>query len=106
LVRVIDASPAHEAFLARMPGSRWVRGRRADERVTSLRPRLPTLPMTTKLLIRLLEQATDVAPRVSRIAEGRKGFRKIVGQPGAGLEGRHGGVAMVADEAGVQRVAS
>jgi hypothetical protein len=106
LVRVIEGSPAHEAFLARMPGSRWVRGRRADERVTSLRPRLPTLAMTTGLLIRLLEQATDVAPRVSRIAEGRKGLRKIVGEPRAGLEGRHTKVALEADVAGVQRVAS
>jgi hypothetical protein len=106
LVRVIDASPAHEAFLTRMPGSRWVRGRRADERVTSLRPRLPTIAMTTALVIRLLEQATDVAQRASRVSEGRKGFRKIAREPRARLEGRNGGVAFEPDVAGVQRVAS
>jgi hypothetical protein len=105
LVRVIDGSPAHEAFLALMPGSRWVRGRRADERVTSLRPRLPTLAMTTALTVRLLERAaeSDVG---SGVAEGRKRVRQIARQPRQGFEGRNDRIALPADVAGVQRVAS
>jgi hypothetical protein len=103
LVRVIDGSAAHEAFLARMPGSRWVRGRRADERVTSLRPRLPTLAMTTALVTRLLEQATESD---SSLPESRKRVRQIGRQPGPRYEGRNDRVALPANEAGVQRVAS
>jgi hypothetical protein len=62
LVRVIDASPCHDAFRALRPGSRWVRGRRAEERVMSVIPRLPTLAMTTALALKLLERARDIAP--------------------------------------------
>jgi hypothetical protein len=61
LVRVVDASPCHDAFLELLPGSRWIRGRRADERVTSLRPRLPTILMTSALTARLLQQAFETA---------------------------------------------
>ena len=59
LVRVIDASPCHEAFRTRLPRARWVRGRKSDERVTSLSPRLPTLAMTAALAARLIECAVD-----------------------------------------------
>ena len=59
LVRVIDASPCHEAFRTRLPRARWVRGRKSDERVTSLSPRLPTLAMTAALAARLIECALD-----------------------------------------------
>jgi hypothetical protein len=62
LVRVIDASPCHEAFRKLRPGARWLRGRRAEERVMSLAPRLPTMPMTAALAIRLVEHARDLAP--------------------------------------------
>jgi hypothetical protein len=62
LVRVIDASPCHDAFRALRPGARWVRGRRAEERVMSVAPRLPNVAMTTALTARLLEQARDTAP--------------------------------------------
>jgi hypothetical protein len=103
LVRVIDGSPAHEAFLQRMPGSRWVRGRRADERVTSLKPRIPTMAMTTMLVARLLEQATEAGSRVSK---GGKHVRQIARQPRSRLEGRNDRVAFPANVAGVQRVAS
>jgi hypothetical protein len=67
LVRVVDASPCHEAFVKRLPGVRWMRGRRADERVVCLRPRLPTASMTTALALRLLERATDAAPPRTRL---------------------------------------
>jgi len=105
LVRVIDGSPAHEAFLAMMPGSRWVRGRRADERVASIRPRLPTLAMTIALTTRLLERATE-AEGASRLAESRKRVGKIARQPRARFESGNDRVALPADVAGVQRVAS
>jgi len=62
LVRVIDASPCHDAFRTLRPGARWLRGRRAEERVMSLAPRLPTLAMTTALAIRVIEHARDLAP--------------------------------------------
>jgi hypothetical protein len=62
LVRVVDASPCHEALLRLLPGSRWIRGRRADERVTSLRPRLPTTAMTIALVARLVEHTRDTSP--------------------------------------------
>lgn len=62
LVRVIDASPCHDAFRALRPGSRWVRGRRAEERVMVVIPRLPTLAMTAALALKLLDRARDTAP--------------------------------------------
>jgi len=62
LVRAVDATPCHEALLRLLPGSRWMRGRRADERVTSLRPRLPTVAMTAALVTRLIEHVRDTSP--------------------------------------------
>jgi hypothetical protein len=62
LVRVIDGSPSHDAFRNVRPGARWLRGRRAEERVMTLSPRLPTLVMTAALALRLVEHARDLAP--------------------------------------------
>jgi hypothetical protein len=62
LVRVVDASPCHEAFRKLRPGARWLHGRRAEERVLSFSPRLPTLAMTAALAARLVEHARDLAP--------------------------------------------
>jgi hypothetical protein len=59
LVRVVDGSPCHEAFVGLLRGHRWVRGRKADERVAVVRPRLPTIRMTTALALRLAEHARD-----------------------------------------------
>jgi hypothetical protein len=67
LVRVVDMSPCHEAFVKRLPGVRWIRGRRADERVACLRPRLPTSAMTSALVMRLLDEATETAPPRARL---------------------------------------
>ena len=77
LVRVIDTSPCHEAFRKLRPGARWLRGRRAEERVMSLAPRLPTLAMTSALALRLVEHARDlapptVAPRVAPVSSGER----------------------------------
>jgi hypothetical protein len=108
LLRVIDASPAHETFVAKMPGSRWIRGRRADERVATLTPRLPTLGMTSALVARLLTYAAEADSRsaVSRLREGRKRGDQIGRQARFGSKRRHDGVAAPAEEARVQRVAS
>lgn len=78
LLRVIDASPCHEAFRQLRPGGRWVRGRRAEERVMSLSPRLPTMAMATALADRLIEQARDLAPPsiAPRIVPPSKGERR------------------------------
>ncbi len=104
LVRVIDGSAAHEAFLEMMPGSRWVRGRRADERVASLRPRLPTLAMTAALTARLLERAAEA--KVSAFTKDRKRGGQIGRESGVHLESRNDQIALPPDVAGVQRVAS
>jgi hypothetical protein len=67
LVRLVDGSPCYEAFVKCFPGVRWIRGRRADERVASFRPRLPTCAMTTALALRLLDGATETAPPRTRL---------------------------------------
>ncbi|HKQ69960.1 MAG TPA: hypothetical protein VJT73_11505, partial [Polyangiaceae bacterium] len=70
LVRVIDASPCHDAFRALVPGSHWMRGRKPDERVVLLKPRLPTLTMTAELAAKLARCATDTAaPTVASLAK-------------------------------------
>jgi hypothetical protein len=84
LVRVIDASPCHDAFRKLRPGARWLRGRRAEERVTSLAPRLPTFAMTAALAIRLVEHARDLAPpSIPRIAAASP--TRAAAQRGAGF---------------------
>jgi hypothetical protein len=65
LVRAVDASPCHDAIAALLRGSRWMRGRRPDERVALVRPRLPTVQMTTALARRLAEAARET-PRSTR----------------------------------------
>jgi hypothetical protein len=62
LVRVVDTSPCHEALLRLLPGLQWLRGRRGDERVASLKPRLPTIAMTAALVSRLIEHTRDTSP--------------------------------------------
>jgi hypothetical protein len=62
LVRVIDASPCHEAFRRLVPGARWIRGRKADERVAAFRPHLPTVQMATALARRLAQHAREQPP--------------------------------------------
>jgi len=62
LVRVIDGSPCHEAFRKLRPGAHWLHGRRAEERVLCLLPRLPTLAMAAALAARVVEHAKDLAP--------------------------------------------
>lgn len=74
LVRVVDGSPSHEALTQRLGTVSWVRGRKPDERVAILTPQLPTVAMTTALVLRVAEAARDPervakAPRASSEAQ-------------------------------------
>lgn len=60
LVRVVDASPCHEALSELLGSARWVRGRKPDERVAIVTPRLPTVAMTASLALGIAEAARDV----------------------------------------------
>jgi hypothetical protein len=63
LVRALEDSPAHQR-LERI--AQWTRGRRAEERVAVLRPKLPTLALTVSLAQRLTTMLTDPRRRVRR----------------------------------------
>lgn len=59
LVRVVEGSPCQEALTEALGPLRWVRGRKPDERVTILSPRLPTAALTASLALRVAEIAND-----------------------------------------------
>ena len=56
LVRALEDSASHRRL---SPSSTWSRGRRAEERVSVLRPKLPTAAMTAALASRLANMLTD-----------------------------------------------
>ncbi len=72
IVRAKEGSPAHAVLLS---GVAWSRGRRPEERVAILRPRLPTLALTLRLLERLCtllgEAKLDQGSRSARSSSGR-----------------------------------
>lgn len=59
IVRVVDGSPCHEALLRELGQVRWMRGRKPDERVAIVSPRLPTAAQTSALALRIAEAARD-----------------------------------------------
>jgi hypothetical protein len=61
LIRVLDGSPCHDALVRVLRGARFVRGRKPEERVVTVRPRLPSAAMTAALALRLLRCAEDSA---------------------------------------------
>ncbi len=63
LVRALEDSAAQQR-LERV--AEWTRGRRAEERVAVLRPKLPTLALTVALAQRLTTMLTDTRRRVRR----------------------------------------
>ena len=63
LVRTLEDSPAQQR-LERV--AEWSRGRRAEERVAVIRPKLPTLALTVSLTQRLSNMLTDTRRRVRR----------------------------------------
>jgi hypothetical protein len=71
IVRAREGSPAQ---LALPRGVIWARGRRADERVAILSPKLPTLALTVALVERLLAELADQAPKSRRMSSGRSAF--------------------------------
>jgi hypothetical protein len=74
LVRTVDASPCHRALASLLPRRPWTPGRRAHERVTWLRPALPTSAMTVALARRLVagvQPDARVVPPSSGKAEAR-----------------------------------
>jgi hypothetical protein len=72
IVRAKEGSPAHAVLLS---GVSWSRGRKPEERVAILRPRLPTLALTLRLLERLCtllsEAKADQGSRSARSSSGR-----------------------------------
>lgn len=72
IVRAKEGSPAHGVLLS---GVSWSRGRKLEERVAILRPRLPTLALTLRLLDRLCtllsEAKVDQGSRSARSSSGR-----------------------------------
>ncbi|HEX6277806.1 MAG TPA: hypothetical protein VFZ53_32410, partial [Polyangiaceae bacterium] len=49
----------------------WTRGRRADERVAILKPKLPTVVLTIALVERLSKIVANQRPKSSRMSSGR-----------------------------------
>jgi hypothetical protein len=71
IVRAKEGSPAQSALPR---GVIWARGRKADERVAILSPKLPTLGLTVALVERLLEAVRGQPPSSRRTTRGRSAF--------------------------------
>lgn len=63
LVRVAEESEAEERARRLVPYGRWVKGRRAGERVLSIEPRLGGWKMASEMLRTLAAELTDVAAK-------------------------------------------
>jgi len=81
LIRVVEGSPCHDAMVKVLRGARFVRGRKPDERVVTVRPRLPSSAMTAALAARLLKCAEDgVAPHSTTPAKAGKTDARSAGK--------------------------
>jgi hypothetical protein len=76
IVRAKEGSPAQRALPR---GVIWARGRKADERVAILSPKLPTLGLTAALVERLLDAVTGQPPSSRRMSSGRSAFTAKLG---------------------------
>jgi hypothetical protein len=80
IVRAKEGSPAHAVLLS---GVSWSRGRKPEERVAILRPRLPTLALTLRLLARLSallsETKADQGSRSARSSSGSSALTSKLG---------------------------
>jgi hypothetical protein len=63
IVRALDGSPAHRALA---PDVAWTRGRKSEERVAIVRPKLPTRAMCLALVRELTAALTETRPAVRR----------------------------------------
>jgi hypothetical protein len=72
IVRAKEGSPAHAVLLS---GVAWSRGRKPEERVAILRPRLPTLALTLRLLERLCTLLGE-----PKVAQGSRSARSSSGR--------------------------
>jgi hypothetical protein len=66
IVRVIEGSAGHDAMTKLLHRPRWVRGRKADEKVVALTPRWPTVAAIFALVHKLAIELTDGRPRIPR----------------------------------------
>lgn len=75
---IVRAKEGSRAQLALPRGVIWARGRKADERVAILSPKLPTVGLTVALVERLLRELSDQAPGPSSsrrtMSAGRSAF--------------------------------
>jgi hypothetical protein len=79
LVRVRDATPAHQALL---PKLRFQRGRHAEERIAVVKPALPSAAALEVLLRSLADQLAAGAPRTkSRNSAGAGSVTSKLGVP-------------------------
>ena len=76
IVRAKEGSRAQGALPR---GAIWTRGRKPDERVAILSPKLPTVALTCALVERLLDELTDQAPKSRRMSSGIPAFTAKLG---------------------------
>jgi hypothetical protein len=76
IVRAKEGSPAQSALPR---GVIWTRGRKPDERVAILSPKLPTVGLTVALVEKLLAALSAQAPSKRRMSRGNPAFTSKLG---------------------------
>jgi hypothetical protein len=76
---IVRAKEGSKAQAALPRGVIWTRGRKPDERVAILSPKLPTVGLTVALVDKLLKRLTDQAPSKPRMSSGNPAFTAKLG---------------------------
>jgi hypothetical protein len=76
---IVRAKEGSRAQLALPRGVIWARGRKPDERVAILSPKLPTIGLTVALVERLLAELSAQAPSSRRMSSGSSAFTTKLG---------------------------
>ncbi len=76
---IVRAKEGSRAQLALPRGVIWARGRKPDERVAILSPKLPTIGLTVALVERLLAELSAQAPSKRRMSSGSSAFTTKLG---------------------------
>ena len=76
---IVRAKEGSRAQLALPRGVIWARGRKPDERVAILSPKLPTVGLTAALVERLLAELSAQAPSSRRMSSGSSAFTTKLG---------------------------